>query len=55
MVLRQDLAEVAVDCGGEVAVGRGGDGEIGGQQDCLRLGPVESGGLGPDVDWVSNG
>lgn len=55
MVLCQNLAEVAVNGGGEVAVAWGGDGEVWGERDCLWVGPVECGGLGPHVHWVSNG
>lgn len=55
VVLGEDLTEVAVDGGGEVAVARGGDGEFGGKRDRLWVGPAESGGLGPYVDWISNG
>lgn len=32
-----------------------GDGEFGRKRDCLWVGPVHSGGFGPDIDRVSGG
>lgn len=55
VVVGEDLVEVAVDGGGEEIVGGARDGEIGRERDCLWVGPLECGGVGPDVDRVSDG
>lgn len=44
--------EVTVNGGSEVTVGWVGDGEVWGEGDGFWVGPIECGGLGPDIDWV---
>lgn len=50
VIFGADLAEVAVDGGGEVAVGRGNDGEIRGKKSGLGIWPIDGSGFRPDID-----